>query len=343
MRAKSRSSAKQRAAGDLGAAVDAAKRRADDAARAIVGRGRGRSSCVRGRPSSRARSSAAAAARRTATRVPAGASLVAAQDRARPLHRLDDLVVAGAAAEVAGQRLAISASLGGRVGLEQRLRRHQDPRRAVAALRGAEVGEGALQRMELVAERETFDGLDRASLHLGGEDEAREHRPAVDQHRAGAALAELAAVLGAGEPALLAQDLEQGVVGGEGDHAVLAVDAQRHGGDAVERSASAVERRRRHRVARSAALRAAAAWRRWRRAAGRRRSMRGAGAAARRPAGRRSRRRSRSHCARRRAGTTSPSSSTAPSSARAAVLGIDRAGSTRLAMPSAITRRQLSS
>src|SRR6202035_694477 len=37
---------------------------------------------------------------------------------------------------------------------------------------------------------------------------------------------ELAAVLGAGQPALLAQHLEQGVVGGEDDRLVLAVDAQ---------------------------------------------------------------------------------------------------------------------
>ena len=48
--------------------------------------------------------------------------------------------------------------------------------------------------------------------HLDGERQAREQRLAVDEHRAGAALAELAAVLRPGEAEVLAQDLEQRAV-----------------------------------------------------------------------------------------------------------------------------------
>ena len=64
------------------------------------------------------------------------------------LHGFDDLQVPGAAAQVAGQRLA--DPLARRIGLaiEQRPRRDQDAGRAVAALRPAEVGEGLLQRVE---------------------------------------------------------------------------------------------------------------------------------------------------------------------------------------------------
>ncbi len=55
-----------------------------------------------------------------------------------------------------------------------------------------------------------LDRLDPFPRHVGGEDETGEHGPAVDEHRARAALAELAAVLGAGEGAFLAQDFQQG-------------------------------------------------------------------------------------------------------------------------------------
>ena len=106
----------------------------------------------------------------------------------------------------------ISVAHRGGVLRQQGLRGHQDARRAVAALGGAEIGERGLQRVELVALLQALDGLDRPPLHLGGERQAGEHRLAVDQHGAGAAFAELAAVLRAGQAELLAQHLEQGVV-----------------------------------------------------------------------------------------------------------------------------------
>ena len=66
------------------------------------------------------------------------------------------------------------------------------------------------------------------ALAFEREHQAGKHRLAVDQHRAGAAFAELAAVLGAGEVEVLAQHLEQRLVRRERDFDVLAVDAQHH-------------------------------------------------------------------------------------------------------------------
>jgi len=59
------------------------------------------------------------------------------------------------------------------------------------------------------------------------EREAGKHRHAVDHHRAGAALAELATVLGSGEIHVLAQDFEKGLIRREGNLLRLAVDLQR--------------------------------------------------------------------------------------------------------------------
>src|SRR5262249_2983949 len=60
-------------------------------------------------------------------------------------------------------------------------------------------------------------------LALDGEEEAREDRLAVDQHRARPAFAELAAVLGAGQLEILAQHLEERFVNMREDLTFLAV------------------------------------------------------------------------------------------------------------------------
>src|SRR3954465_1465014 len=75
--------------------------------------------------------------------------------------RLNDLLVTGAAAKVARNRFLDALARGLRLVCEQGLRREQDAGRAVAALRGAEVGKGGLQRMQLRTERHPFHRLDR--------------------------------------------------------------------------------------------------------------------------------------------------------------------------------------
>src|SRR6185503_11821895 len=124
-------------------------------------------------------------------------------------HRANDLVVAGAAAQVAGQPVA---QLGlARVGvlLQQRLGGHQEARRADAALQRRVLDELALQRMQLVALGHALDGGDRPAVRLHAQHQARAHEAAVDGDAAGAAVAGRAAFLGAGEAQLVAQHVEQ--------------------------------------------------------------------------------------------------------------------------------------
>ena len=114
-------------------------------------------------------------------------------------HRGDDAIVGAAAAEIAGQRLA-HVGLGRlRLAVEQFLGRHDHAVDAVAALRGLLVDEGLLQRMRLVDRAEPFDGGDLGVAERADRGDAGAHRLAVDQHRAGAALREPAAELGAVE------------------------------------------------------------------------------------------------------------------------------------------------
>src|SRR5687768_10420883 len=73
---------------------------------------------------------------------------LAAEQLRRPQRRLDDVLVAGAAAQVARQRLADLAL--GRAGvlLEIRLDRQQEARRAEAALEAVALPERLLDRVE---------------------------------------------------------------------------------------------------------------------------------------------------------------------------------------------------
>ena len=66
--------------------------------------------------------------------------------------------------------------------------------------------EGFLQRRQrAVAVAEALDRLDRAARDLAHRDQAGADLPAVEQHRAGAAVAGIAADLGAGEAEVVAQ------------------------------------------------------------------------------------------------------------------------------------------
>ena len=81
--------------------------------------------------------------------------------------------------------------------------------------------------------------LDRGDLAVDGRDrehQARPHRPAVDQHRARAADAVLAADVGAGQAQVVAQRVGEQATGGYGDVVRDAVDLQ---ADLVERLAHA--------------------------------------------------------------------------------------------------------
>ena len=136
-------------------------------------------------------------------------------------------MISGAAAQIPGQRVADLVA--GRIGLaiEQRLCSHQKSRRAVTTLGRTEVGKGLLERMEPAVCRETFDGQHVTVSTLDAQNETRQHRLAIEQHRARAALSELAAMLGAAEVQVFTQHLEQRLVRIERDVAGFSVDGER--------------------------------------------------------------------------------------------------------------------
>src|SRR5512145_127643 len=91
------------------------------------------------------------------------------------LDGVEDLRVARAAAEVAGERLPHLVARGRRALVQQRLRGEEDARRAVAALGRAELGERLLEGVELATVRHALDRLDVATLALDWQREARQH------------------------------------------------------------------------------------------------------------------------------------------------------------------------
>ena len=81
--------------------------------------------------------------------------------------------------------------------------------------------------MEPAAGRQPLDRRDRRAVGLDREHQARVDAQAVDEDGARAALADQAALLGAGQAEVVAQDLEQGVVGRDVERARAAVDGER--------------------------------------------------------------------------------------------------------------------
>ena len=128
------------------------------------------------------------------------------------------------------------------------LRQNADPSddeagRAEAALHGARLDERLLHGARIVAFREPFDGNDFMPVGLCGEDEARAHERAVEQHRARAALALLACVFRPRVAELLAQSEEERLPLPAVGRGVSAVHSQRHPHAIVLSSARAVRTR----------------------------------------------------------------------------------------------------
>src|SRR5258706_6784653 len=127
----------------------------------------------------------------------------------RRLYRLDDLRVARAHAEVAGE--AAADLVFARIGIlaQKRVRGEDHARRAVAALKAVALDERLLHRMEPAVRLQSLDRGDFPAVRLHREQEARFHQLAVEQDRAGAALADDAADVRAGEAGDLAQKMGQ--------------------------------------------------------------------------------------------------------------------------------------
>src|SRR5215471_5521594 len=127
----------------------------------------------------------------------------------RLLDAGDDVLIAGAAAQIALQ--AVPDLLFGGLGLalEQLAGSQDHAGRAEAALKAVFLPEGFLHRMQLAVLSQAFDGHDGGAVGLHGQDRAGLDRVAVHQHRAGAALARIAADVGSGQTQRLAQEMRQ--------------------------------------------------------------------------------------------------------------------------------------
>ena len=134
-----------------------------------------------------------------------------------PTRRVDDRTIAGAAAEVAGERIINDATRRALDGLVQREQRHHEARRAKAALRAVAVDERLLDRMQrAVCAGQALDGDELLAVERRHELDARIDRakadPAAvklaDDDGTGAAIAFGTAFLGSGAAQILAQKLK---------------------------------------------------------------------------------------------------------------------------------------
>src|SRR5580700_10729068 len=117
----------------------------------------------------------------------------ATQTLGRELDRIDDLLVAGAAAEIAADRVA-DVFLRWRERMRQQsLRGDEHARRAEAALERMRLPETVLQNAQRARLRcEAFDRGDHRAIGLDREDETGTHRAPIEEDRASAAYAMLA-------------------------------------------------------------------------------------------------------------------------------------------------------
>src|SRR5438045_2509876 len=173
---------------------------------------RGRSTCsfIRSTsvvPPARYRAPADAAARAACSSAAATnlkGSIASAPPAAHRLHRRDDAGVGAAAADVSAHAFPNIVVVGAAGFLQQRDGRHDLSRRAVAALEAVAVDEGLLHRVEPIAFGEALDRRDRLALCRGRERQTRQDAAPADVHRAGAALAVIAAFLGSRQLQMLA-------------------------------------------------------------------------------------------------------------------------------------------
>ena len=136
----------------------------------------------------------------------------------RVARGIDDRPVAGAAAEIAGQRVVDGLVLGLLAALLERIQRHHDPRRAEPALARIRLDHRFLERVEPAILRQPLDCDQRLAgelrhRHQAAIDRLVAHARAVrdaEHHRAGAAIALGAALLGAGESPFGPQPVEHG-------------------------------------------------------------------------------------------------------------------------------------
>src|SRR5262249_53558938 len=120
---------------------------------------------------------------------------------------LDDVVVPGAAAEIAFEALAHFLLRGARMAACEVERVHHPDRGAEAAWHVVVLLERCLHGMQgSIGTRDAFDRQDVGAFGLHGDDRAALDRSSVQVHGARAALRRVAADMGPGEPQVLADE-----------------------------------------------------------------------------------------------------------------------------------------
>src|SRR5262249_8396651 len=143
--------------------------------------------------------------------------------------RVADGPVPGTAAQVTAHRLADLVGAGALQAIGEDLGRQDHARGAEPALDGRvpheRLGRGLMERRA----DKSLQRLHLSAVDVAGEEAARADRRPVDQHGAGPADLALARLLDAGEPELLAQEVEQQFVGGDCPLEWLAIDDRSDG------------------------------------------------------------------------------------------------------------------
>ena len=141
----------------------------------------------------------------------------------RGAYRLDDVLVAGATAEVGREHVEKVFVADIRLALQNADGQHQKPGRAETALQRVMIHEGLLHRMQLVASQ---PGPRRSGFScivgLHGEHQAGAHRFAIDNDRAGAADTMLATDMGSGLSAIFTDGIGQRAPRFDGNRVIAA-------------------------------------------------------------------------------------------------------------------------
>src|ERR1700741_3032542 len=146
----------------------------------------------------------------------------------RTHHRVQDLVVVAAAAQIPGQPARQLRARGTLVMLEEAKRAHDESRHAEGTLESLFVDHGPLNRMQIsVGTREALNGHDLARTHGVCKYRTRITRHIVDENRTGAALGSIATKLRPGEAELVAERHRERLLHAHVDWAPPAVDVQR--------------------------------------------------------------------------------------------------------------------
>src|SRR6266481_8846979 len=144
----------------------------------------------------------------------------------RGFDSLENLKIARAPAQISGDRFADLIAAGVRIPIQQSLRRDQNCRRAIAALRRSEIGKSILQGMKVSIFSEAFDSQYLPSPTLECQHETGKHGLAVEKNGASPAFSQLTAVFRARVTEIFAQYLQQSLVRREGDIGLFAVQSE---------------------------------------------------------------------------------------------------------------------